>query len=147
MRVRRGAAVVAGTVAVGALAVARPALDAIVGRVERGMNPVGAEPASPVSAKACDLHDTLRVADLHADSLLFGRDLLARGNVGHVDVPRLIDGRVALQVLSMAFKTPASLNYERNDDRSDEVLKLALAKRWPPATWRAWPRCWADPTA
>ena len=53
-----------------------------------------------------------------------------------MDVPRLIEGRVALQVLSMAVKTPRGLNIERNDDTSDEVLKLALAKRWPPATWR-----------
>jgi membrane dipeptidase len=56
-------------------------------------------------------------------------------------VPRLIEGRVALQVLSMAVKTPATLNYDRNDDSTDEVRKLALAKRWPPATWmRLMPR-------
>ena len=59
-----------------------------------------------------------------------------RGDRGHVDVPRLIEGRVALQVLSMAVKTPRGLNIDRNDDSSDEVLALALAKRWPPSTWR-----------
>ena len=122
--------------AVGALAAARPVLDAIVGRVERGMNPVGPGPAEPVSAKARELHATLRVADLHADSLLWGRDLLVRGDRGHVDIPRLIEGGVALQVLSMPVKTPRGLNIERNTDATDQVLAIALAGRWPPATWR-----------
>jgi microsomal dipeptidase-like Zn-dependent dipeptidase len=56
--------------------------------------------------------------------------------VGHVDIPRLIEGRVALQVFSMAVKTPSGLNIERNGDTSDEILKVALARRWPTATWR-----------
>ena len=120
----------------GAAAAARPALDALVARVERGMNQVGPTPTEPVSARAHDLHATLRVADLHADSLLWGRDLLERGTRGHVDVPRLIEGGVALQVLSMPVKTPRGINIERNTDRTDQVLAIALAKRWPPATWR-----------
>jgi len=136
MSTRRRAALAGGALALGALAAARPALDALVGRVERGMNPVGPTPAEPVSARAADLHATLRVADLHADSLLWGRDLLVRGDSGHVDVPRLIEGGVALQVLSMAVKTPRGINIERNTDRTDQVLAIALAKRWPPATWR-----------
>ena len=90
-------------------------------------------PASPTQARA--LHASLRVADLHADSLLWGRDLLERGTRGSVDVPRLIEGNVALQVLAMAVKTPRGLNIERNEDTSDQVLPLALAKRWPRATW------------
>ena len=134
---RRGpAALAAGAAAVGALAVARPALDRLVARVEGRMNPLLPAPSTPPSDQALALHATLRVADLHADSLLMGRDLLRRAEVGHVDVPRMIEGRVALQVFSMAVKTPAGLNIERNDDSSDEVIKIALAKRWPPATWR-----------
>jgi membrane dipeptidase len=133
---RTTAALAAGAAAVGALAVARPALDAFAARVEARMNPLLPGPATPVSERASVLHATLRVADLHADSLLFGRDLLRRADHGHVDIPRLVEGRVALQVFSMAVKTPTGLNIERNDDSTDEVLKLALAKRWPPATWR-----------
>jgi microsomal dipeptidase-like Zn-dependent dipeptidase len=52
-----------------------------------------------------------------------------------VDVPRLIEGNVALQVLSMPVKTPRGLNIERNADTSDNVLAIAVAKRWPRATW------------
>lgn len=134
---RRGrVALAAGAAAVGALAVARPALDALAAHIEAGMNPILPGPATPPSDRARALHATLRVADLHADSLLFGRDLLRRADYGHVDVPRMIEGRVALQVFSMAVKTPTGLNIERNDDSTDEVIKLALAKRWPAATWR-----------
>ena len=100
------------------------------------MNRVGPTPEEPVSARARELHSTLRVADLHADSLLWGRDLLVRGDRGHVDVPRLIEGGIALQVLSMPVKTPRGINIERNADTSDQVLAIAVAKRWPPATWR-----------
>jgi membrane dipeptidase len=129
-----GAAAVAGAAVTGAVA-GRGVLDWMVGRTEDRTNPVWPNDGTPVTARAAALHETLRVADLHADSLLFGRDLLRRGTTGHVDVPRLVEGRVALQVLSMAVKTPSSLNYARNDDRTDDVRKLALAKRWPPSTW------------
>ena len=86
------------------------------------------------SARA--LHERLWVADLHADSLLWGRDLLERATRGQVDVPRLVEGNVALQVLAATTKSPRHLNLERNDDRSDDVILLALALGWPPATWR-----------
>jgi microsomal dipeptidase-like Zn-dependent dipeptidase len=132
---RRRAAVAAGAAVVAGLAIARPALDAAVGRVEARLNTTDPPPAEPVSERARELHETLRVVDLHADSLLFGRDLLRRSTRGHVDVPRMIEGRVALQVLSMAVKTPSRLNYDANDDRTDSVLPLAIARRWPPASW------------
>ena len=126
----------AGAAAVGALAIARPALDAAAARAEDRLCGLLPQPTTPVSERAAALHATLRVADLHADSLLFGRDLLKRADYAHADVPRLIEGRVVVQVLSMAVKTPSGLNIERNADDSDDVLKIALAKRWPPATWR-----------
>ena len=133
---RRGArlALATGAAVAGAAAV-RPVLDAAVARVEARMNPVGTGDPSRASERAKALHASLRVADLHADSLLWGRDLLQRGTRGAVDVPRLIEGNVALQVLAMAVKTPRGLNIERNEDTSDQVLPLALAKRWPRATW------------
>jgi microsomal dipeptidase-like Zn-dependent dipeptidase len=134
---RRGqVALAAGAAAAVALVAAPRVLDALVARTEARMCPLLPGPATPVSDRARALHADLRVADLHADSLLFGRDLLQRGDRGHVDVPRLIEGRVALQVFSMAVKTPRGLNIDRNDDSSDEILTLALARRWPPSTWR-----------
>ena len=127
-------ALAAGAAGAGAAAV-RPVVDAAVARVESRMNPVGDGVAADASERARALHASLRVADLHADSLLWGRDLLERGTRGAVDVPRLIEGNVVLQVLAMPVKTPRGLNIERNEDTSDQVLPLALAKRWPRATW------------
>jgi membrane dipeptidase len=75
------------------------------------------------------------VADLHADSLLWGRDLLARADRGHVDVPRLLEGGIALQAFTVVTKSPRGLNIDRNDDRTDDITRLALVQRWPPATW------------
>ena len=130
-------ALAAGTAVVGAAAVARPVLDRVAGRIEARMNPVTPGPWPAPSEQALALHPTLRIADLHADSLLFGRDLTRRSSRGHVDVPRMQAGNVALQVFSMATKTPKHMNIEHNDDSTDDVLALALAKRWPPATWRS----------
>jgi membrane dipeptidase len=137
MRPSRSVAAAAGAAVLGGGALAaRPVLDAVVARTERRMNPVGGPLPAP-SERARALHATLRVADLHADSLLWGRDLGRRGDRGHVDVPRLIEGNVAVQVLSMPVKTPRHMNIEHNDATSDEVILLALAKRWPPAAWRS----------
>ncbi len=137
MGARRILALAAGGVAVSAAAVARPALDAFAARAEARMNPVTPGPWPAPSERALALHATLRIADLHADSLLFGRDLVRRSARGHVDVPRMQAGNVALQVFSMPTKTPRHMNIERNDNSSDEIMTLALAKRWPPATWRS----------
>jgi microsomal dipeptidase-like Zn-dependent dipeptidase len=100
---------------------------------ERRLNRVH-RPARPASERAAALHGRLTIVDLHADSLLWGRALLERGTRGHVDVPRLVAGNVALQGFTIVTKTPWGLNIERNDDRSDQILLLALAQRWPLAT-------------
>jgi len=99
------------------------------------LNPtLGGNDTAP-SAAAVRLHARLAVADLHADALLWDRNLLRRGRLGHVDVPRLIDGRVAVQAFTTVTKTPADLNIEANDDDSDEITLLAIAQAWPPRTW------------
>ena len=134
---RRRVALAAGTAVVGAAAAAGPLLDRYVARVESRMNPVTQGPWPEPSERALALHATLRIADLHADSLLFGRDLVRRSARGHVDVPRMQAGNVALQVFSMPTKTPKHMNYEHNTDQTDDVIALALAKRWPRATWRS----------
>jgi len=102
---------------------------------DRLMNPVADRGPYTASPAATELHKTLQVADLHADSLLFGRDLLARGSVGQVDIPRLVEGNVALQVFSVVSKTPRGQNIESNSDDTDNITLVALALRWPTATW------------
>lgn len=103
--------------------------------VEDRLNPVGQPPPYPVSAEALALHRTLVVADLHADPLLWGRDLVERGTRGHVDIPRLAEGNVALEIFGVVTQSPRGLNLERNDDSTDDIFLLALAQRWPPKTW------------
>ena len=95
------------------------------------------KPPYAASERALKLHQQLIIADLHADSLLWGRDLLERGTDGHVDIPRLTDGNVALQVFSLPTKSPHGLNIESNDDKSDDIFWLAIAERWPPRTWNS----------
>lgn len=100
----------------------------------------GVVPAAPVavSENAMRLHRSFFVADLHADSLLWGRDLNERSERGHVDVPRLADAGVALQVFSAVTRSPLGQNYERNrSDAGDAITWLAVLSRWPPATWRS----------
>jgi microsomal dipeptidase-like Zn-dependent dipeptidase len=55
------------------------------------------------------------VVDLHADSLLFGRDLTRRTRVGHVDLPRLREGGVTVQVFGVATSAPFGMNIDRNE--------------------------------
>ncbi len=105
--------------------------------VECTLNRVEAPAPSSVSIQARELHGNLEIVDLHADSLLWGRDLLERGSRGHADVPRLIEGNVALEVFTAVTKSPRGLNYERNDANSDNIFWLALAQRWPPSTWNS----------
>jgi microsomal dipeptidase-like Zn-dependent dipeptidase len=105
--------------------------------VDEDQNKVVKKPPYAASERALNLHKQLTIADLHADSLLWGRDLLERGAYGHVDIPRLADGNVALQVFSLPTKSPAGLNIESNGDKNDQIFWLAIVDRWPPATWNS----------
>jgi microsomal dipeptidase-like Zn-dependent dipeptidase len=87
------------------------------------------------SEKAQALHQKLFIADLHCDALLWNRDLLARNSRGAVDVPRLLEGNVALQAFTVVSKVPLGLNIESNSDSKDMITLLAVAQRWPMATW------------
>jgi hypothetical protein len=105
------------------------------GYVENSMNGVRHKPPYQISARARDLQNRIPVVDLHADSLLWSRDLLVRGARGQVDIPRLIEGHVALQAFTVVTKTPRGLNFQRNTADSDNISLLSLVERWPPATW------------
>jgi microsomal dipeptidase-like Zn-dependent dipeptidase len=94
----------------------------------------GQAPPAP-GARARALHLDLWVADLHADSLMWNRELDERHERGRVDVPRLIEGGVALQAFTIVSKVPWGMNVSSNSDRSDMLTLLLLAQRWPPRTW------------
>ncbi len=130
-----GSAVVGAAAAVAAVA-APIAGRRLVARTERRLCVTPPSLGAP-SERARELHATLDVVDLHADSLLFGRDLLVRGDRGHVDVPRLIEGRVAVQALAACVRVPRHIDLERNEDTSDDVTLLAIGSGWPVRTWRS----------
>ena len=104
-------------------------------RQAKSMNPTLNAPPYQASDAAKTLHQTLAVADLHADSLLWSRDLNQRGTWGHVDVPRLLEGRVAMQAFTVVTKVPKNMNIESNTGDTDQIRLLAFASFWPPSTW------------
>ena len=89
----------------------------------------------PVSEAAQRLHSRLWVADLHADSLMWNRDPLERNSRGLVDIPRMIEGGVALQAFTIVSKAPWGINVASNKDSIDILTPLLVAQRWPLATW------------
>jgi membrane dipeptidase len=58
----------------------------------------------PWEAEARALHREAYVADAHADSLLWNRDLRQRHNRGHVDFVRLAEAGVRLQVVTVVTR-------------------------------------------
>jgi len=100
------------------------------------MNPVTAHAPYPVSEAAKTLHNDLLVADLHTDSLLWRRNPEKRWDRGHVDLPRLRDGGVDIQIFSAVTKSPRGLNFDGNDaDAPDDITTLAQVQLWPLRTW------------
>ncbi|KQM62132.1 MULTISPECIES: dipeptidase [unclassified Sphingomonas] len=116
------------------------------GIVERSMNKV--EPTEAIARHQStdidvarpmpDVSDTIvtgPIVDLHADTLLWSRSLLTRSGRGQVDLPRLQQGNVALQVFSSVTKTPRGQNYDSNGDDSDNITPLVIAQLQPVRTW------------
>lgn len=99
--------------------------------VGKGMNATINKPPYTASERAQELHKRLLVADLHADTLMWNRDLLEKGSWGHVDLPRLQEGNVAVQAFTVVTKTPRNMNIEANTGDTDNITLLAFAERWP----------------
>mgnify|MGYP000303688088 CR=1 FL=1 len=105
------------------------------GIVERQHNLIDGQPLPEISAEAQALHDTLTVVDLHGDTLLWKRNMLDAADRGHIDLPRLQEGNVALQVFSSVTKTPRDQNYDNNTGETDNITLLAIAQLQPLRTW------------
>jgi microsomal dipeptidase-like Zn-dependent dipeptidase len=124
---------VAGLLAIGAVFF----FGFLPGIVESGMNVVQRGPLPTVTAETRKLHDSLQIADMHADTLMWQRSLLDRASRGQVDLPRLIEGNVALQVFSSVTKTPKNQNYDANSDKTDNITLLTFAQLQPVRTWNS----------
>lgn len=127
---------------VAALAAAVSGSVALSGRlfaagVDRRLNTTAIPGPYAVRPVSQDAHRSATIVDLHCDSLLWRRDLTRCGRHGHVDLPRLRAGNVALQVFAVTSHAPMGLNFERNEPRRDLVTVLQIAQARPVATWRS----------
>lgn len=105
------------------------------GLFEERTNVVTDEPLPAIRADAKALHETLQIADLHGDTLLWKRSILDKASRGQIDLPRLEAGNVALQVFSSVSKTPKGQNYDSNPSDTDNITLLAMAQLQPVRTW------------
>ncbi|MGZ4875078.1 MAG: dipeptidase [Candidatus Angelobacter sp.] len=110
---------------------------ALPGIVERRFNRTLHAPPYQPSAQAQALHRRLTVADLHGDSLLWGRNLLRRSTRGHIDLPRLAEGNVSIQAFTVVTTSPRKLNIYQNSDSTDLIRYIAMLEGWPPRTWNS----------
>jgi membrane dipeptidase len=105
------------------------------GIADRSANTVNRAVVLPQITTAAALHSQLTVVDLHADPLLWRRNLLDELDHGHVDLPRLAQGNVAIQVFGVATKAPRGMNYDANSGDTDNLTFLVAANMQPLATW------------
>jgi len=105
--------------------------------IEEQRNPIKSPSPYSVSAEAKEIYDRLDfIADLHCDALLWGRDLTERGEIGHVDFPRMREANVGLEMFTVVSKSPAGQNMKSNSaDAFDNITPLTIAKGETPANW------------
>lgn len=102
---------------------------------DRVANRIATAPPYVLPDPAQTVHQTAFVVDLHADPLLWARDLTEWNDRGAVDLPRLVDGNVAIECFFLVTKSPYGLSIDYTIHGSDVVTLLAIAQGWPRATW------------
>lgn len=104
--------------------------------VETLTNGITGKGVHPPSAQARSLVKKIFIADLHCDALMWNRDLLVKNGRGHVDMPRLIEGGVALQTFSVVSKAPLGMPMgDHVSGTGDFITVLNIAQLWPVRTW------------
>ena len=102
---------------------------------EKQTNMVDGKPLPEISAEAQRLHDSLMIVDLHGDTLLWQRKITDPVTYGHIDLRRMQQGNVGLQIFSSVTKTPRGQNYDSNSADTDNITMLAIAQLQPMRTW------------
>jgi microsomal dipeptidase-like Zn-dependent dipeptidase len=113
-------------------------LSGCVSLADRLINRTILPPPYTAQPEAEKLHRSLFVVDLHADTLLWSRDLLKLGSHGHVDLPRLREGHIGLQILGVVTQFPLFPRLDGNSDRPDVITRLVKAQDWPTETHSSW---------
>ncbi|MCP4847857.1 MAG: hypothetical protein GY899_07925 [Verrucomicrobiaceae bacterium] len=101
---------------------------------DRQLNRVVPVNVQPIGEKTARFHENCFIADLHADVCLWRRDLMSRHRRGHVDLPRLRAGNVALQFVTVPTKLVISPRFPRLFF-SDLFFWGALLSLQRPDTW------------
>ena len=113
--------------------IARLILPAIV---DKSLNPITPHENFEILEEVKLFHESLFIGDWHADSALWSRDLSIDNNHGHVDIPKLKRGNVALQMFTTVTKSPSGQNYDKNKTNTrDNITALAIVQGWPIKTW------------
>jgi len=102
---------------------------------EKQTNMVDGKPLPEISAEAQRLHDSLMIVDLHGDTLLWKRKITDSVDYGHIDLERMQEGNVGLQIFSSVTKTPRGQNYDSNSADTDNITLLAITQLQPMRTW------------
>ncbi len=103
--------------------------------VDHKVNSLFPRPSRLEDTVVPEMHKNLFIADLHADTLLWDRPLLETSSWGHVDLPRLQKGHVALQAFSVVTQTPLFPNVKKNAKSDVGTFTLSVTQRWPVKTW------------
>lgn len=93
------------------------------------------DPLPQVTSEQQKLHDNLFIADGHADTLMWSRDILRESGRGHVDVPRLARGNIRLQAFTIVTNTPMLKGGCVPTDGTNMTAVLAASELRPPTTW------------
>jgi membrane dipeptidase len=88
------------------------------------------------SIEAKELHKSLFIIDLHSDVLMNPRSILKESAFGHVDIPRLIRGNVAIQSFTTVSRSNFTTDLHHVPSDSFDVMQLHfIAQGWPVKTW------------
>ena len=105
-------------------------------QTDRALNQITEHRSFKISVDAHQLHETLLIGDWHAVSALWNRDLSIDNDHGHVDIPKIQKGNVALQMFTTVTKSPSGQNYDKNETNTrDNITTLAIVQGWPIKTW------------
>jgi membrane dipeptidase len=125
-----------GVIFIGVIAIYLLSVAFMPGLIDRKLNSSAGQPPFTVSQEAQDLFESLDfIADLHCDALLWKRNLLKKSDKGHVDIPRLIEGGVALQAFTIVSKVPLGINFDANATHSDMLVGQSIVSGRGPQTW------------
>jgi microsomal dipeptidase-like Zn-dependent dipeptidase len=105
--------------------------------LESRVNGVGErnDPLPPVAPDDQRFHDSLFIADGHADTLMWSRDMLSESSRGQVDIPRLARGNVRMQGLTVVTNTPMLRGGCVPTGGTNMTSVLAASELRPPKTW------------